>query len=572
MDEYVYASLMLYPTRDGTTHILATWNSSGVSYRVDKVYWTRLFFTTANSVKLNDDWTNTDSNPFSDSIGNVEQWNISCGDGDLYQGWSSDDGKRVLFAVCYHSSEEDDQHFKITWALSGDEISSNYITSSAPSVSYNNGQITIGTCCSGKRVIEFHRTDIPFGGNTGITDEAALNEMMWTAFLETEAGSGFTVNPYAAYYWLTDKPVLHRWGRGTYNVRMTAQNSTNRELISSAIDNAISEINAVLNAYGIRLERNDSKAGDIEITVGPESTLFPNRPSNYYYGGTWSTNEADNGQIVSATIKLANDFRVYAPYSTYETVAFEELLQCMGAGYDQVEYPYQTIHTDFNYYNKASSMYRRDADILRLIYSDSVQPGDSYHEVCRKLNVPKGCYVPSGSTSNSALIVNAAEFLTRGGTYEVRAFIVDSGGRVSGTSQWVTITVPEIVISKWSWTASNGSANAAKTQQFYNVLRGNAYPENGFSYLVWNDLVEKTKEVITVVGRLWVNYSGITSWEGCKVSNGEAFSANKYNALRFQLGSVVSTGITDRNNGDEILGRYVTRLADVINEIIDTKL
>jgi hypothetical protein len=291
--------------------------------------------------------------------------------------------------------------------------------------------------------------------------------------------------------------------------------------------------------------------------------------ATYIYGGTWDTDVDASGNIYGATVKLACDFQDAFVYSSYETVAFEEILQCMGAGFDQTEYPYNTIHTDFNYYNKASSMYPKDANILRLIYSSEVEAGDSYHEVCRKLNIPKGAYMPTTSTQDTDRVVNVSDFLTRGGTYDVRVFIVNSAGKVSGTSSWFTITVPAITVEPWSWTSSNGSASAVKTQQFYNVLRGTSLPEDGFSYLVWNDLVDKVDEVLVAYGTTWYPYSGYGK-AGCKVRNGETFSAAKYNEVRFQIGSILSTGISDRSEGDEIQGRYITILTDRINSIISS--
>ena len=304
------------------------------------------------------------------------------------------------------------------------------------------------------------------------------------------------------------------------------------------------------------------------------------RTSDYVYGGTWSYADGGidaEGNISGVIVKLACDFDSGGTtYARYETVAFEELLQIMGAGYDQIEYPYHTIHTEFNYYNKQSSMYPKDADILRLLYSPDIKTGDTYYAVCRKLNIPKGVYQPSASEEDSAQTVKAVKFLDRGGRYNIRAFIVNSNGQVSGTSDWLTIDVPEINVEPWNWNAANypdkaEGASKAQTNRFYQVLTEAALPENGFSYRVWNDLVDKVAEVIEAYGNSWYAYSGYGK-EGCKVNSGDTFSAAKYNEVRYQIGSILSTGITDRVAGDEILGSYITVLTDNINTIISTML
>lgn len=163
-------------------------------------------------------------------------------------------------------------------------------------------------------------------------------------------------------------------------------------------------------------------------------------------------------------------------------------------------------------------------------------------------------------------------WLLDGYTTQYSAGTNDIWGDVGGSSytaraQW------KASMSQWSWYSSNGSATAAQTQQFYNVLCGTALPENGFSYLVWNDLVDKAQAVVSAAkpGVGWTNYGGLSS-SGCKVSAGETFSAAKYNCVRYNLGSIISTGISDKYSGDEIKGYYITTLTDTINSIINTKL
>lgn len=123
-------------------------------------------------------------------------------------------------------------------------------------------------------------------------------------------------------------------------------------------------------------------------------------------------------------------------------------------------------------------------------------------------------------------------------------------------------------MESWSWTDSNGNASAEQTQTAYKILHGILPASAGFSHLVWNDLVDMAGKAVTYAGSSWYSYGGL-SINACKVSAGGTLSAAKYNAIRFNLGSIVSTGITDRTSGDEIKGYYIEKLTDVINEILE---
>jgi len=563
-----YINLAAYPTRDGSTHVMFSWNTEDST--VSEIVSVKLYFTTTlwNNIVPNDEWHIGDDNPFSDSMDNVTSINMSwTGEGELGEYWWFESGYTVMLAVQHYNNSEKKTGY-VTWKYLYAQTEDNMLTSASPTLSYDNGKLTIGSLVSGRRILEFRRTDISYGDNTGISDEETLNEMFFTALLNMEYD-----NPYRGYYYLSNNPIIERWRRGSYTIGVRFNSTRNQSRISSAIDNAIDQINSVMNEFGISFRRSGT-SGTITVVVDTEANLYgiDIYNTNYVYGGTWQTDTDSSGNIIGGTVKLASDFQDAGAYfSSYETVAFEELLQCMGAGFDQVEYPYETIHTDFNYYNKSSSMYQKDANILRLVYSSEVETGDPYYEVCRKLNIPKGAYMPSTSTWDSEQTVNVTSFATRGGTYQVRAFIVNYFGEVSGTSNWLTITIPEVQVDPWDWNASNGSASAAKTNQFYRVLTGQALPEDGFSYLVWNDLVDKVAEVVEAYGGTWYPYSGYGK-NGCKVRSGDTFSASKYNEVRVQIGSILSTGISDRSEGDEIQGRYITVLTDNINTIISTML
>lgn len=134
-------------------------------------------------------------------------------------------------------------------------------------------------------------------------------------------------------------------------------------------------------------------------------------------------------------------------------------------------------------------------------------------------------------------------------------------------------TDPEPVhVEPWSWTSSNGQATSAETRTAYDVLYGNV-PANEFSHYVWNDLVDKVAEMRDGMGYTWDRAGGTyPSASGCKLYAGDTLSASAYNGVRYNIGSVMGTGITDRSPGDRIYGYLIYDLTTTLNDIIDRYL
>ena len=132
-----------------------------------------------------------------------------------------------------------------------------------------------------------------------------------------------------------------------------------------------------------------------------------------------------------------------------------------------------------------------------------------------------------------------------------------------------TTDEPAIYVAHWSWTESNGSASNSQTARAYNVLMGNVTADQ-FAHEVWNDLVDKVVEVRNALGYSWDRAGGTyPSASGCKMSAGDRLTADAYNGVRYNIGSVFSTGISDQSPGDPITGYKIYHLTEVINWIID---
>ena len=157
--------------------------------------------------------------------------------------------------------------------------------------------------------------------------------------------------------------------------------------------------------------------------------------------------------------------------------------------------------------------------------------------------------------------------VTAGTTYYfwVRLIYIDTTGT---TTAHVS---PPPKVKPWDWNASNGKASASVTKAAYTAITKRGATTN-FSYLVWNDLVDKVLEALKAEGDSWnTNSSKYLGSDSTKMSpSDKVLTASRFNALRWNIGRYYSTGITDRSKGQQVLGSYFTTLADALNSWIAT--
>lgn len=175
-----------------------------------------------------------------------------------------------------------------------------------------------------------------------------------------------------------------------------------------------------------------------------------------------------------------------------------------------------------------------------------------------------------GSSSFSRTISG----LTPGTTYIWEATL--GYQNASGGITWLSLSdngsfktkSDSVSLTPWSWDSSNGEATTAMTKNAYEMLMGNT-AVGDFSHYVWNDLVSKVDAMRSAKGYSWDTAEGkYPSASGCKASSGETLSAKKYNGVRYNIGSVMSTDIFDVSPGDEVTGYHIVHLTDVLNDII----
>lgn len=152
--------------------------------------------------------------------------------------------------------------------------------------------------------------------------------------------------------------------------------------------------------------------------------------------------------------------------------------------------------------------------------------------------------------------------LDSGTSYDISVSITAPGWTITVELD-TTAETDESAVEPWSWTSSNGSASSSQTRAAYSAVR-NQGSLNNFSYLVWNDMVDKVKEVLDATGNSW--NSKYASYSATRMSaSDKALTAKRFNSLQYNIGTHYSTGIYDVSKGDTVYGDYFITLADCLN-------
>lgn len=365
-----------------------------------------------------------------------------------------------------------------------------------------------------KYFMEFYEEDY----NPTNTGKQSLEEFFLTSIVDLE-GSG-----YSSYYDLSEK-TLHKWRAGEYTVGIEYKSSKNRSRIYSAINNAIYELNQKMKKFGIVFNKvatnsYEDTTGDITFTVGAHQELFGYEATlSDWYNGTWKTDKDEDGYICRAEILLCNDV---CWHETFDAVAMEELLQCMGAGYDQTEYIKDTIHSDFVYLNKPSYINNIDAGILDILYSDYIHTGMDAKETALAVNPPNGATIISTNQSLS--------LLKNGSTYNIKVYAVNKRDEISSPKE-IVITIPgtQSRPDNWYWTTDVENLDNIKVNEANNTA-------SLITAIEWNSLCSRVNE--------FRKYRGLSSYTFTKVYAGDEFTADIYNQAVHAINE-----IEDNNKG-----------------------
>lgn len=114
----------------------------------------------------------------------------------------------------------------------------------------------------------------------------------------------------------------------------------------------------------------------------------------------------------------------------------------------------------------------------------------------------------------------------------------------------------------WSWSESNGSASKEQTIKAYNATSVKGAVSD-FSHLVWNDMVDKCKEILDAINSSWD--SRYASYTNTKMTTSDrVLTAERFNSLRYNIGSHYSTGIEEVAKGDIVYGGKVRSLGNFL--------
>lgn len=138
-----------------------------------------------------------------------------------------------------------------------------------------------------------------------------------------------------------------------------------------------------------------------------------------------------------------------------------------------------------------------------------------------------------------------------------------------GNYEYKSITTTSATVDPWDWTASNGEATADQTVIAYDVVNNPDSSRNVayFSYLVWNDLVDKVFEAWEADDGSW--NSKYLSYNATRMTSSDrTLTAARFNSLRYNIGVNVSTDIDEVAKGDTVYGWYFERMTNCLNKWI----
>lgn len=170
-----------------------------------------------------------------------------------------------------------------------------------------------------------------------------------------------------------------------------------------------------------------------------------------------------------------------------------------------------------------------------------------------------------GAAKSSASVTVSFDYFE---TYNVRLRIINDETHYALQSATVTL----VGVSKWNWNRANSPqhyATGAQTIAAYNAVTGKGATTN-FSYLVWNDMCAKVKEIRTFAGESEWNTTYGTYSSALMSSSDKRITAARFNNLKNQIASVIGISISNVAPGDKVLGSYFTTLTSRMNDWIDT--
>ena len=122
-------------------------------------------------------------------------------------------------------------------------------------------------------------------------------------------------------------------------------------------------------------------------------------------------------------------------------------------------------------------------------------------------------------------------------------------------------------VEAWDWNISNGNASAQQTKLAYQAITSQGSLDD-FSYVVWNDMVNKVIQIVDARGVVW-NADYGTEDDTKMTSIDRELTATRFNALWWNLSHFVTvSGAKKVSVGDLVFGSYFIALTESMNKSI----
>lgn len=154
--------------------------------------------------------------------------------------------------------------------------------------------------------------------------------------------------------------------------------------------------------------------------------------------------------------------------------------------------------------------------------------------------------------------------LTANTKYVVSVYMATDGNGSNAEHIGAETVYTNILSWYWSTAASNAMSNIPKG------------PVTAVTWQEWNSLCDKVKECLERAGETWYCYYGpnggyTPTHEAARMSSSDkTLTAARFNAVRGNIGSHVSTGILPASKGDKVMGSYFLKISEALNTWINT--
>lgn len=515
---------------------------------------------------------------------------------------SADSDEEYCIFIKWGASDLD-YHYYCQWNFF--TMPSKLSAPSAPTQSGKNICTTINDNDAWTTALEFVNTSPPSEPYNEFDDE--------TRALFFEAACQNTESNLEAKYLNNKKFKI--WSKETHTIGVNFMSSVTDEAkkiwFKEYVEQAVEIINETITSgfqlqvidgitdgeYSDIEERNGR--GELQLWWGTYEELWnESAPDDYRYFGEWSNDEnSQNTYLTEGWIKLCTE-KVWT--MNYQGITWEEIVECLGIGNDIVHHT-DTLWSDYwypaknlNEYGGVLMPYERDLNVLRLAYNNdlpsNIEPWKCANIIC----APNGYFTYGhGYDQDNVEIQFDINMLNKGDTYYFRVISLDIN-KSSNFSSWVSFTIDGINL--WNWQLSNGKASLEQTQSAYKAItKVDGYYVTDFSYLVWNDFVDKIQEFLDYLGVADLSigedkygYSSTATYSeilnGAKMtSSDKKMTAKRFNIVRYVIGSWNSfasdsnsiqnhyhkTGNWDMSKNEVVYGEYFLDLAEYANGMIE---